>query len=71
VISTSSRARTACRATWGGVDHIGFAVEPDAIDPLVAAVEAAGGTTVMLTTDAAGGPVVFVTDLDGSLLQLG
>ena len=55
----------------GGVDHIGFAVDPESIEQLVGAVEAAGGTTVLRTTDSAGRPVVFVTDVDGYLLQLG
>jgi catechol 2,3-dioxygenase-like lactoylglutathione lyase family enzyme len=55
----------------GGVDHVGFAVEPGTIDDLVAAVETAGGSVVMRTTNEAGDPTVFVSDLDGYLLQLG
>jgi len=31
----------------GVVDHVGFAVEPDAVDELVAAVEAAGGAPLV------------------------
>lgn len=56
----------------GAVDHIGFAVAPGAIDGLVAAVEAEGGTVLMRVPDEAGcTKKVFVADLDGYVLQLG
>jgi catechol 2,3-dioxygenase-like lactoylglutathione lyase family enzyme len=53
----------------GGVDHIGFAVEPDTVDELVAAVEAAGGA--LMQFGEAAERTVFVTDPDGYVLQLG
>ena len=54
----------------GGVDHIGFAVNPDTLDDLVAAVEAAGGAVLMQIGEGADRSV-FVTDPDGYVLQLG
>jgi catechol 2,3-dioxygenase-like lactoylglutathione lyase family enzyme len=54
----------------GGVDHIGFAVNPESVDGLIDAVEKAGGSVLM---DLREGPerTVFVTDPDGYVLQLG
>lgn len=54
----------------GGVDHIGFAVDPDTVGDLVAAVEAAGGALLMQIGEGAE-RTVFVTDPDGYVLQLG
>lgn len=53
----------------GGVDHIGFATDPDTVDDLVAAVEAAGGALLMQIGEGAE-RTVFVTDPDGYVLQL-
>ena len=54
----------------GGVDHIGFAVDPDAVDPLIDAVEQSGGALLMSVGEGAQ-RTVFVTDPDGYVLQLG
>lgn len=54
----------------GGVDHIGFAVEPDAVDRLVEAVERSGGSLLM-SMDEGAERTVFVADPDGYVLQLG
>ena len=54
----------------GGVDHIGFAVEPDDVDHLIEAVERAGGSLLM-SIDKDTERTVFVTDPDGYVLQLG
>jgi catechol 2,3-dioxygenase-like lactoylglutathione lyase family enzyme len=54
----------------GGVDHIGFAVEPDTVDELIDAVERSGGSLLMSIGDGAE-RTVFVTDPDGYVLQLG
>ena len=51
----------------GGVDHIGFAVDPEAIDDLIDAVERAGGSLLMRKTRES----AFVVDPDGYVLQLG
>jgi catechol 2,3-dioxygenase-like lactoylglutathione lyase family enzyme len=53
----------------GGVDHIGFAADPDTLDELVAAVEAAGGALLMQLGEGAE-RTTFVTDPDGYVLQL-
>jgi catechol 2,3-dioxygenase-like lactoylglutathione lyase family enzyme len=54
----------------GGVDHIGFAVDPATVDDLVAAIEEAGGEVLMNLGDGSE-RTVFVTDPDGYVLQLG
>jgi catechol 2,3-dioxygenase-like lactoylglutathione lyase family enzyme len=54
----------------GGVDHIGFAVDPDTVDQLVDAVERSGGSLLMSLGEGAQ-RTVFVTDPDGYVLQLG
>jgi hypothetical protein len=54
----------------GGVDHIGFAVEPDAVDQLIEGVERAGGSLLMSIGEGAD-RTVFVADPDGYVLQLG
>ena len=51
----------------GGVDHIGFAVDPEAVDDLIDAVERAGGSLLMRKTRES----AFVVDPDGYVLQLG
>ena len=52
----------------GGVDHVGFAVDPDTMDDLVAAIERAGGA-VLMDLDQGSERTVFVTDPDGYVLQ--
>lgn len=54
----------------GGVDHIGFAVDPDTVDPLIGAVERAGGS-VLMSFDEGAERTVFVADPDGYVIQLG
>jgi len=54
----------------GGVDHIGFAVEPDTVDELIDAVERAAGPLLM-SLDEGAQRTVFVADPDGYVLQLG
>lgn len=54
----------------GGVDHIGFAVEPDTVDQLIEAVERSGGSLLMSIGKGAE-RTVFVADPDGYVLQLG
>jgi catechol 2,3-dioxygenase-like lactoylglutathione lyase family enzyme len=56
----------------GGVDHIGFAVESEAmLDRLVQAVEAHGGSLLWRSQNEMGEASAFVTDPDGYVLQLG
>jgi catechol 2,3-dioxygenase-like lactoylglutathione lyase family enzyme len=54
----------------GGVDHIGFVVEPDAVDQLIEGVERSGGSLLMSMGEVAE-RTVFVADPDGYVLQLG
>jgi catechol 2,3-dioxygenase-like lactoylglutathione lyase family enzyme len=54
----------------GGVDHIGFAVDPSAMDQLIEAVERSGGSLLMSLGEGAE-RTAFVADPDGYVLQLG
>jgi|RhiMetdeSRZDD1v2_1073273.scaffolds.fasta_scaffold465446_3 catechol 2,3-dioxygenase-like lactoylglutathione lyase family enzyme len=54
----------------GGIDHVGFAVDPDTVDQLIEAVENAGGSLLMQLGEG-DERTVFVTDPDGYVLQLG
>jgi catechol 2,3-dioxygenase-like lactoylglutathione lyase family enzyme len=54
----------------GGIDHIGFAADPQTVDRLIEAVEEAGGSLLMQIGEA-DERTVFVTDPDGYILQLG
>jgi len=54
----------------GGIDHVGFAVDPDTVNQLIEAVENAGGSLLMQLGEG-DERTVFVTDPDGYVLQLG
>lgn len=54
----------------GGVDHIGFRVDPDTLDQLIDAAERSGGSLLMSLGEGTE-RTAFLADPDGYVLQLG